>query len=67
VVADLNEHIDFRLRHKTRDGCASNVVYVNQFIAKGTSDERLIRLKTGGPGRILASDFAGQSHCHSLA
>lgn len=33
------------------------MAYVNQFIAKGTSDERFIRLKTGWPGRVEASDF----------
>ncbi|PXX68025.1 hypothetical protein SAMN05660216_01752 [Pseudomonas sp. LAMO17WK12:I8] len=39
MIADLDEYIDLGLRRETWNRSASNVVYGNQFIAKGRSDE----------------------------
>lgn len=43
------------------------MVYGYQLIAKGRSDERLVRYKLGGPSGVVRGYLAGQCHFRFLA
>ncbi len=47
MIVYLDEHIDFGFRRETWNRGASNVVYRNQRLAKGRSDEYLVCQNAG--------------------
>lgn len=66
MIVNLDEYIDLGLRREPWNGGTSNMLYGNQFIAKGRSDEWLVCQKAGGPSGVVGSDLAGQCHFRSL-